>query len=438
MSSPRSVSFLVTCSAATVLAFTGCGTDSSTTGTGGTVGTGGATTGGSPGSGGTTPKATGGVAPTATGGVSTGGTSTGGGGGGGKATGGVSTGGASTGGASNGGASGGSGGGGKATAGSGGLGTAGMAGSAGATGGQGVGGGTAGAGGSSPMTPGKSAGCGTTPTIASGMYNNGTPIPITVGGVQRRFILNVPTNYDNTKPYKLIIAWHQLDGNDKQMYADKYYRLLDLSENSTIFVAPNGEKGGQPCTGMGNGESQCGWPDAGGRNVDLADAVVALIQTNFCIDTNRIFATGWSYGGSMSYRTACSRPLGGGTASWGVRGVAVYSGAQLSGMCTPSKAVAYYHSHGTNDTVLGYDQQNNPDGAGVGLAKNFSTANGCTWKTPTKVTNGAHICSDMVGCMTGYPVKFCSFAGGHTPYPDQGNAGSTWQPPVVWEFFNQF
>jgi poly(3-hydroxybutyrate) depolymerase len=437
MSSPRSVSFLVTCSTATVLAFTGCGTDSSTTGTGGTVGTGGVTTsGGSPGSGGTTQKATGGVAPT-TGGVSTGGTSTGGAGGGGSGgkagPGGASTGGASTGGAS----TGGSGGGGKATAGSGGL--AGAGGSGGATGGQGGGAGKGGGGGASPMTPGKSAGCGTTPTIASSMYNNGQPIPITVGAQQRRFILSVPTNYDNTKPYKLIIAWHQLDGNDKQMYADDYYHLLDLSENSAIFVAPNGEtRSNQPCTGTGNGEGGCGWPDNNGRNVDLADAVVGLIQSNFCIDTNRIFATGWSYGGSMSYRTACSRPLGGGTASWGVRGVAVYSGAQLSGMCTPSSPVAYYHSHGTNDTVLGYDQQNNPDGAGVGLAKNFSMANGCTWKTPTKVTNGNHVCSDMVGCMTGYPVKFCSFAGGHTPYPDQGSANNTWQPPVVWEFLNQF
>ena len=433
MSSPRSVSFLVTCSTATVLAFAGCGTDSNTAGTGGSVGTGGATSsGGSTASGGTAPKATGGTAP-ATGGVSTGGISSTGG-----ATGGSGGGKAGSGGASTGGATGGSGGGGKASAGSGGLGTAGTAGSGGATAGQGGGAGKGGGGGGSSTSPGKSAGCGTMPTIASSMYNNGQPIPITVGALQRRFILSVPTNYDNTKPYKLIIAWHQLDGNDKQMYADKYYRLLDLSENSTIFVAPNGEtRSNQPCTGTGNGEGGCGWPDNSGRNVDLADAVVELIQSSFCIDTNRIFATGWSYGGSMSYRTACSRPLGG-TASWGVRAVAVYSGAQLSGNCTPSKPVAYYHSHGTNDTVLGYDQMNNPDGAGVSLARNFSMANACTWKTPTKVTNGAHVCSDMVGCMTGYPVKFCSFAGGHTPYPDQGNAGSTWQPPVVWEFFSQF
>ena len=97
------------------------------------------------------------------------------------------------------------------------------------------------------MPSGMSAGCGKAPTIASSMYNNGTTIPITAGGKQRRYILNVPTNYDNTHPYKLIIAYHQLNGNDKQMYANGYYHLLNLSGNSTIFVAPNGQNGSTPC-----------------------------------------------------------------------------------------------------------------------------------------------------------------------------------------------
>ena len=44
--------------------------------------------------------------------------------------------------------------------------------------------------------------------------------------MQRRYILNVPTNYDNTKPYRLIIAYHERDGNDDQMYNNKYYHLL--------------------------------------------------------------------------------------------------------------------------------------------------------------------------------------------------------------------
>lgn len=308
-----------------------------------------------------------------------------------------------------------------AAAGSGGAGTAGSS--------KGGAAGTSGAGGSAMGGPGMSAGCGKAPTIASNMYNNGKNIPITAAGMQRRYILSVPTNYDNSKPYKLIIAWHQLDGNDNQMYANKYYHLQPLSKDTTIFVAPNGQKGGAPCPGTGNGEGGCGWPNGNGSDIALADAVVAQVKENFCIDTNRIFATGWSYGGSMSYKTACERPLG--TANGFIRGIAVYSGAQLSGNCTPSKSVAYYGSHGTSDGVLNYD-------GGVTLSHNFATANNCTWATPTKVTSGNHMCTKIAGCATGYPVDFCSFNGDHTPDPRDPNQQTSWQYQLVWDFFNQF
>jgi uncharacterized repeat protein (TIGR02543 family) len=272
-----------------------------------------------------------------------------------------------------------------------------------------------------------SAGCGKTPGIPSSQYNNGSTISITAAGMNRRYILNVPTNYNNNTPYKLIIAFHQLDGNDKQMYANGYYHLLNLSNNGAIFVAPNGQKNGAPCSATSNGDGGCGWPNTNNSDLQLADAVVAQITQNFCVDTSKIFANGWSYGGSMSYKTACERPQGG-TGSWSVRGVAVYSGAVLSGSCTPSRPVAYYGSHGTGDSVLSYD-------SGLGLFQNFARANGCTYTTPTRVTSGNHVCSTMSGCATGYPATFCSFNGGHTPDPSDG--GTSWQYQAVWNFFNQ-
>jgi poly(3-hydroxybutyrate) depolymerase len=272
---------------------------------------------------------------------------------------------------------------------------------------------------------GMSAGCGKMPTIASDMYNSGKHIPIMAANKAREYILSVPASYQNTKPYKLIIAYHQLNGDANQMYRDKYYHLQPLSNDTTIFVAPNGQQGGSNCT-MASG---CGWPNGENSDLALADAMVAQVKENFCIDTNRIFATGWSYGGSMSYKTACERPLG--KANGFIRGIAVYSGAQLSGSCKPTMPVAYYGSHGDNDSVLGYD-------GGVGLAQNFATANTCTWATPTKVTSGNHMCTDVMGCMMGYPTRFCAFDGDHTPDPRDPNQQTSWQYEEVWKFFNQF
>lgn len=281
-------------------------------------------------------------------------------------------------------------------------------------------------------TSGRSAGCGKAPTIPSSSFNNATSISITAANMQRRYILNVPTNYDNTKAYRLVVTLHARDGNDKQMHDWKYYGLLSQAKDDSIFVAPNGQLNGKPCAGTGIGEGSCGWPNSNGSDLALVDAVVAQMQENFCIDTNRIVATGWSYGGSMSYAVACERPLGGTKASWGVRAIAIYAAAQLSGSCTPSMPVAYYHSHGTKDSVLNYDSM------GLPLAQNFAKANGCTWATPTKVTSGTHVCANLSGCKTGYPLEFCSFNGDHTPFPDNGQSQGSWGPPEAWKFLTQF
>jgi len=434
MTRPQSLSHFVLCSAMTALLFGGCSssgsggtetggqTGSGTGGlgqSGGTTGTGGTSTG----SGGTTSTGSGGHT-TGTGGSSSGGaigtggttTATGGHGGGATGSGGTVTGTGGVGGA-----------GGRAT------GTGGTAGGGGrATGGSGGAGGAAtatGGSGGSGMTAGMTAGCGKAPGVASSMYNNGTRIPFTSGTQQRRYILNVPTNYDNTHPYKLIIVYHELNGNDVEMYNQKFYNLLPQSNNTAIFIVPNGSQSSGPCTGTGSGDSGCGWPNSNNADLNFVDALVKATEDNFCIDTNRIFATGWSYGGSMSYKTACERPLG--AANGYIRGIAVYSGSQLSGNCTPTKPVAYYASHGTHDSVLNYSN-------GVGLAQNFAKANGCNWATPTSVTSGAHVCTNEMGCMAGYPVEFCSFNGDHTPFPDNGQESSSWEAANVWPFLNQF
>lgn len=392
-----------------------------TTGSGGTTSSGGATSsGGSVGTGGS--PSTGG-APGAGGKTSAGGTTGAGGKTGSGGT--VATGGTDeTGGTTGAGGTGRDGGPGRdgSTAGSTGAGGSGTGGSTG----SGIDGGS--------TTGAQSAGCGKTSTITSSQYNNGNPISITVNGSQRRYILAVPTNYSNTTPYKFILGIHALNSNDKSVYSEKYYGLQPLSNNTTIFAAPNGVNGSTPCSGTGVGDGNCGWP-SGNNNIQLMDAVVKQVTDNFCVDMNHIFATGWSYGASMSYEVGCERPLGGptATATWGVRAIALYAVAQMSGSCKPSTSypVAMYLSHGTHDSVLGYS-------GGVSLAQNWSTADGCTWQTPTSVTSGAHVCTKMAGCKAGYPVEFCSFNGDHTAYPDSGNESNSWGPQEVWTFLSQF
>jgi len=393
------------------------------TGTGGAMPTGGGLTGG---------QATGGAA---TGGLGMGGTSGSGGGGmstGGSLTGGVATGGVATGGVATGGvATGGVATGGVATGGvaTGGVGTGGMATGGIATGGvatggaetggtePGTGGSTAGAAGASGSggtgDVGRSAGCGKTRTLTNGrktIQSNGT----------REYILRVPDDYDNEKPYRLIIAYHWRDGNATQVAEggnggsteDPYYGLWDLAENSTIFVAPEG--------------LNAGWANTGGQDVAFTDAILAQLEGDLCIDTTRIFATGFSYGAGMSYALACAR-------ADVFRGVVLYAGAQLSGCDGGTTPIAYMHVHGVRDSVLNIS-------LGRQLRDHFVSVNGCTPQSPPEPAenSGTHICTSYQGCSEGHPLRWCAHGGDHNPTEKDSGQSKSWVPGEAWAFISQF
>ena len=146
-----------------------------------------------------------------------------------------------------------------------------------------------------------SAGCTKTRTLQDG---NRT---ITSGGMSRMYYLKTPSNYDNEHPYRLIFTFHWFYGSinavvnppDADHNTDRpFYGLSDLSGDTTIFVAPQGltDSGG------------AGWANPSDRDVKFTDDMLAAITADLCIDTSRVFTTGFSYGGSMSYELACTRP----------------------------------------------------------------------------------------------------------------------------------
>jgi predicted esterase len=439
---------------------------SSHSGTGGTV----SKTGGATGTGGTQPGGAGGAGGAAQGGAGgSGGTTTNAGTGGSTSSGGtVGTGGAVTGtggtvrtggttGASGG--AGGSGGVGTATGGSGrdagsagrggadasvagtggtagptgGSATAGGGGAGGAATGGGAGGGSTGTGGTNAGGAGDpvpSAGCGKTRTLQDG---NRT---ISSGGQNRQYYLKTPSNYDNKHPYRLVFTFHWFYGSinsvvnppDADHNTDRpFYGLSDLSGDTTIFVAPQGltDSGG------------AGWQNPNNRDVNFTDDMLKAITDDLCIDTSRVFTTGFSYGGSMSYELACDRPDK-------FRAALLLDPGTLSGTnsSTCKTPIAIFLSHGVDDGTLTYS-------GGVAIFNIFAKLNGCTTITPpTPPTNG-HTCTSLTGCSDGYPARVCNFGSGennpyntslrgHYPSPKDPNQTTSWVPEESWKFITQF
>jgi len=381
------------------LTLSGCSSDSSSqensAGSGGSGGVaGGSAVGGSSGG-------------TSAGGASLGGASSGGTGVGGTSLGGASSGGASSGGASAGGASaggassGGSGMGGRQTGGAGTGGAAAGGRSAGgaqnggaSTGGAAMGGedagGSAGSGGQDVIP---SSGCNKTPTLS-----NGT---ITMGS--RNYIINIPSNYDNSHPYRLILGFHGAMGQASDISGD-YFGLLPLSEKSTIFIAANA------VGGLWSADTDVTYVD------DILDQVTA----DLCIDTSRIMLEGFSQGAAMSWTITCSRP--------GVfRAVVGHSGGGVANP-TDCEPVAYLGSLGLGES--GNSQATQTD--------QFARWNGCTVETLPTAPTGGHVCTNYSGCPDADPVRWCSYDGGHTPSPTDAGQGSSWMPEEVWTFFSQF
>lgn len=244
--------------------------------------------------------------------------------------------------------------------------------------------------------PGMSPGCGKTTFPASGMYN------IDVEGMQRMFIIKLPTTYDPNKPYKLVFGWHSRSTNAASVANGRsggYYGLESQAADTTIFVAPD-------ASGEDDGERF--WTNA---DVPFARAMYTKFSSEYCIDTERVFAVGFSAGAMMSN-------IVGSQMGDVFRAIGVISGSSVRGTGTGTVATWIYH--GGMDETLGI--------AGGEAARDFWVKNNhCTTPGPADA-NG---CVQYEGCDAGYPVVWCYEAEGTHRQPSFGST-------EIWKFFSQF
>jgi polyhydroxybutyrate depolymerase len=247
---------------------------------------------------------------------------------------------------------------------------------------------------------GPSAGCGTQTSLTNGRAT------IDVDGAQREYILQIPSGYDSSQPHKLVFGLHWRGGQASDVATGgtigmgNYYGLEQAAQGSTIFVAPEG---------IDNG-----WANTGGRDIALMKAILDLFKSELCIDMDRIFSLGFSFGGMMSFAIACEM-------ADVFRAVAPMSGALYSGCGNGTEPIAMWGAHGTADDVVNIN-----DGR-QGLQEVLDR-NHCSDQTmPTDPSP----CVSYQGCDEGYPVTWCETEGG-------GHSPAGWMTAPIWEFFSQF
>jgi polyhydroxybutyrate depolymerase len=247
-----------------------------------------------------------------------------------------------------------------------------------------------------------------TPPAASAAASPGCGKPVTAGttnntllvrGVQRSYVLAVPTGLNPLVSVPLILGFH--GGSDTGTNASRYMGLTGTE--AAVYVYPQAPY----------------WPEAGGVAWDVSpagvdfpyvDAVVTALEARFCVDPTRVFATGKSNGAFFVNALACYRP-------GLLRGIAPVAGGGPQGNCT--RAVAATVIHGSADTVVPID-------SGRQSRDYWLAANGYAGAAPVPTYPAP--CVAYPG--TAKPVHWCQHTGGHV-WP-------TWAGEGLRHFFLSF
>jgi polyhydroxybutyrate depolymerase len=116
-------------------------------------------------------------------------------------------------------------------------------------------------------------------------------------GTPRTYELYVPQGYDGTRPVPVVFEFHGYGSSAAEQVVYGDFRPL-ADRDDFLIVAPDGQdKGGRHFNLTGEPGLQ--------NDIQMVGALLDLIEMQFCVDTQRVFATGMSDGGAMSSVLAC-------------------------------------------------------------------------------------------------------------------------------------
>jgi poly(3-hydroxybutyrate) depolymerase len=117
-------------------------------------------------------------------------------------------------------------------------------------------------------------------------------------GTIRTYLVQVPADYSPTKAYALTFVFHGASVNEWQAWSWGLQNAPGAAE-SGIFIFPNG---------MAYQNYGIGWDDTNkGYDMPYFDNMVNKIETSYCVNSARVFAAGFSWGGDFVTALACNR-----------------------------------------------------------------------------------------------------------------------------------
>lgn len=263
--------------------------------------------------------------------------------------------------------------------------------------------------------------------------------------LEREYYVHVPSNYQDGDTWPLVINMHGYGSNRAQQLLYTGFNTV-ADDNSFIVVYPQGLA---DLTGTTHFNAYFAPSDI--DDVGFISQLIDQLYTDYNIDLSRVYSTGMSNGGFMSYRLACELPER-------IAAIASVTGSMLPVQvtnCNPGRPIPAMQIHGTNDATVPFAYPGGVGGYGEGIADvigYWAENNTCNAvpdttaiedivafdeSTATKVT--------WTGCDADAEVQFYIVEnGGHTwpgafPVATLGVTNQDFAAsPTIWEFFSRF
>ncbi|MBO9659185.1 MAG: dienelactone hydrolase family protein [Chitinophagaceae bacterium] len=270
---------------------------------------------------------------------------------------------------------------------------------------------------------------------------------ITVDGLVRTYTLNLPPNYYESDNFSLIIAMHGGGGSGEQFESTS---LLTQKANASGFIVvyPDGVKSdGLLQARTWNAGGCCDYAVAKNINdVGFIRQLISKLTSSYKIDPKKVYATGHSNGGMLSYRLACE--VADKIAAIAVSGCSM----MVTQPCNASRAVPILHMHSEKDT-------NVPVNGGYGTGPSnayyhpldsvfnvWSQKNVCTIPNQVVTTTAKYTLRKWSGCNNSTTIEYyLTKDGGHAwpgglPGSVIGDTPSTAisANDLLWEFFQRY
>ncbi|MDB2503008.1 hypothetical protein N9X43_00040 [Gammaproteobacteria bacterium] len=240
-------------------------------------------------------------------------------------------------------------------------------------------------------------------------------------------------------PSSVLFNLHGYGSNAlEQMNYTNFNNLVNTEENNFILIHPQGAPLNTVLTSSSSHWNSGGWTIGSTvDDVDFIDTIIKLVSQKYNLNQDRIYSTGMSNGGFMSYHLACNL-------SSKIAAVASVTGSMSKETyedCNPAHPTSILQVHGTIDATVPFDGNSALGMRSINDVMDYwKLYNACDVDPTSIITDYFDIeiavqHDTYSNCLNDVNVELYKIEGmGHT-WPYKGRYGIS-ATEIIWEFIN--